>query len=253
MKLCEMGMRVSPTSDGLWARAAGRLRAVDIATLPHPGFATDFMPIAVALMYGGRRQRDRHREHLRRPLPVRRRARRAWAPTCAPRAATRSSAASIGCRARRCTASDVRAGRRARARRPRGRRRDDRARLRARRPGLRRPARDQLRSLGADVERLRSWSGSRRSGAARGTRREYWSGVWEHRDTGAFTSRSAQPGARMSLDLASMEEGILEAIDAIRPALQSDGGDIVYQRHRRRRRRARVARRRVRHAARCRR
>jgi Fe-S cluster biogenesis protein NfuA len=33
----------------------------------------------------------------------------------------------------------------------------------------------------------------------------------------------------MSLDLASMEEGVLEAIEAIRPALQSDGGDIVYR------------------------
>jgi UDP-N-acetylglucosamine 1-carboxyvinyltransferase len=50
MKLCEMGMRISPTSDGLWARGPKRLRAVDIATLPHPGFATDFMPLAVALM-----------------------------------------------------------------------------------------------------------------------------------------------------------------------------------------------------------
>jgi UDP-N-acetylglucosamine 1-carboxyvinyltransferase len=50
MKLCEMGMRVSPTPDGLWAQSPGRLRAVDVATLPHPGFATDFMPTAVALM-----------------------------------------------------------------------------------------------------------------------------------------------------------------------------------------------------------
>ena len=32
----------------------------------------------------------------------------------------------------------------------------------------------------------------------------------------------------MALDLASMEEGIIEAIEAIRPALQSDGGDIVF-------------------------
>jgi len=32
----------------------------------------------------------------------------------------------------------------------------------------------------------------------------------------------------MALDLASMEEGITEAIEAIRPALQSDGGDIVF-------------------------
>jgi len=50
MKLCEMGMRVSPTPDGLWAQSPGRLHAVDVATLPHPGFATDFMPTAVALM-----------------------------------------------------------------------------------------------------------------------------------------------------------------------------------------------------------
>jgi UDP-N-acetylglucosamine 1-carboxyvinyltransferase len=50
MKLCEMGMRISPTSDGLWALAAKRLRAVDVATLPYPGLATDFMPLAVALM-----------------------------------------------------------------------------------------------------------------------------------------------------------------------------------------------------------
>jgi UDP-N-acetylglucosamine 1-carboxyvinyltransferase len=41
---------VSQTSDGLWARSEGRLRAIDAATLPHPGFATDFMPILVALM-----------------------------------------------------------------------------------------------------------------------------------------------------------------------------------------------------------
>jgi UDP-N-acetylglucosamine 1-carboxyvinyltransferase len=50
VKLGEMGMRVSPTPDGIWARAEERLRAVDIATLPYPGFATDFMPMAVALL-----------------------------------------------------------------------------------------------------------------------------------------------------------------------------------------------------------
>jgi Fe-S cluster biogenesis protein NfuA len=32
----------------------------------------------------------------------------------------------------------------------------------------------------------------------------------------------------MSTELAEMEEGVLEAIEAIRPALQSDGGDIVF-------------------------
>jgi UDP-N-acetylglucosamine 1-carboxyvinyltransferase len=50
MKLGEMGMRVSPTPDGLWAFAGSRLRAVDVATLPFPGFATDFMPMIVTLL-----------------------------------------------------------------------------------------------------------------------------------------------------------------------------------------------------------
>ncbi len=50
MKLGEMGLQVTPTPDGLWARAGERMRAVDIATLPFPGFATDFMPLAVALL-----------------------------------------------------------------------------------------------------------------------------------------------------------------------------------------------------------
>jgi Fe-S cluster biogenesis protein NfuA len=32
----------------------------------------------------------------------------------------------------------------------------------------------------------------------------------------------------MPVDTTDMEAGVLEAIDAIRPALQSDGGDIVF-------------------------
>jgi UDP-N-acetylglucosamine 1-carboxyvinyltransferase len=50
MKLTEMGLQVSQTPDGIWARADERMRAVDVATLPFPGFATDFMPLAVALL-----------------------------------------------------------------------------------------------------------------------------------------------------------------------------------------------------------
>jgi UDP-N-acetylglucosamine 1-carboxyvinyltransferase len=50
IKLGEMGLDVTPTPDGLHVRAGERLRAVDIATLPYPGFATDFMPLAVALL-----------------------------------------------------------------------------------------------------------------------------------------------------------------------------------------------------------
>ena len=49
-KLGEMGVEIAPTPDGITARAEGRLRAVDVQTLPYPGFATDFMPLAVALL-----------------------------------------------------------------------------------------------------------------------------------------------------------------------------------------------------------
>ena len=49
-KLGEMGMRVSPSSDGIWAQAKGRLRAVDVSTLPYPGIATDYKPLFVAML-----------------------------------------------------------------------------------------------------------------------------------------------------------------------------------------------------------
>ncbi len=50
LKLGEMGLKVSPTANGLWVRGDGRLAAVDVATLPFPGFATDFMPLMAALL-----------------------------------------------------------------------------------------------------------------------------------------------------------------------------------------------------------
>jgi UDP-N-acetylglucosamine 1-carboxyvinyltransferase len=50
LKLGEMGLDISPTPDGLQARCDERLHAVDVATLPYPGFATDFMPLVVALL-----------------------------------------------------------------------------------------------------------------------------------------------------------------------------------------------------------
>jgi UDP-N-acetylglucosamine 1-carboxyvinyltransferase len=49
-KLGEMVMRISPTVDGLWAMAPGRLRSIDVATLPYPGVATDYKPLLVALL-----------------------------------------------------------------------------------------------------------------------------------------------------------------------------------------------------------
>jgi len=50
IKLVEMGLDVRQVPDGLQVRATERLHAVDVATLPYPGFATDFMPLAVALL-----------------------------------------------------------------------------------------------------------------------------------------------------------------------------------------------------------
>lgn len=49
-KLGEMGMRISPQADGVWAMAPGRLRSVDVATLPYPGVATDYKPMLTSLL-----------------------------------------------------------------------------------------------------------------------------------------------------------------------------------------------------------
>lgn len=49
-KLGQMGMRISPTSSGLWVSAPSRLKAVDVSTLPYPGIATDYKPLLVAML-----------------------------------------------------------------------------------------------------------------------------------------------------------------------------------------------------------
>lgn len=49
-KLGTMGMRISPTADGLWAAAPDRLCAADVSTLPYPGIATDYKPLLVAML-----------------------------------------------------------------------------------------------------------------------------------------------------------------------------------------------------------
>ena len=138
-KLGEMGMRVSPTPDGIWARAdRAAARRSTSRRCRIPGFATDFMPMAVALLAGRRGHRDRHRERLRRPLPVRRRAGphgRRRAHRGPPR---RRARASTGSRARRCRPPTCGPAPRS-CSRAGGRRRDDRARRRARRPRLPRP------------------------------------------------------------------------------------------------------------------
>src|SRR4051812_265428 len=49
-KLGDMGVRVSPSSSGLWASASGRLRSIDVSTLPYPGIATHYKPLLVTML-----------------------------------------------------------------------------------------------------------------------------------------------------------------------------------------------------------
>ena len=84
--------------------------AVDVATLPFPGFATDFMPQVVALLGDRRRHRDRHRERVRQPAQRSWPSSPAWAPTCVTRAATPSSAGWQRLSGAPVRALDVRAG-----------------------------------------------------------------------------------------------------------------------------------------------
>jgi UDP-N-acetylglucosamine 1-carboxyvinyltransferase len=49
-KLGEMGVQVSQTPEGLRAESDGRLRSVDISTLPYPGVATDYKPFLVTML-----------------------------------------------------------------------------------------------------------------------------------------------------------------------------------------------------------
>ena len=43
-------MRISADSNGLWVMANKSLKAVDLATLPYPGIATDYKPFLVAML-----------------------------------------------------------------------------------------------------------------------------------------------------------------------------------------------------------
>lgn len=50
-RFSEMGMIITPTDDGILAIAPpGRLRSVDVATLPYPGVATDYKPLVVTML-----------------------------------------------------------------------------------------------------------------------------------------------------------------------------------------------------------
>ncbi len=49
-RFSQMGMRITPRSDGIRAVADARLRSVDAATLPYPGVATDYKPLIVTML-----------------------------------------------------------------------------------------------------------------------------------------------------------------------------------------------------------
>jgi UDP-N-acetylglucosamine 1-carboxyvinyltransferase len=49
-KLGAMGLCISATAGGLLVSGSGRVRPVDVATLPYPGVATDYKPLVVTLL-----------------------------------------------------------------------------------------------------------------------------------------------------------------------------------------------------------
>jgi len=48
-KYTQMGVSIYPQRDGLRVTAPERLSAIDFATLPYPGIATDYKPLLVAM------------------------------------------------------------------------------------------------------------------------------------------------------------------------------------------------------------
>jgi len=53
-KMADMGVHVSASTAGLWASCepGTRLKSVDVATLPYPGIATDYKPLLVTMLAG---------------------------------------------------------------------------------------------------------------------------------------------------------------------------------------------------------
>ena len=49
-KLGDMGVRTSSHPDGVWGMARGRLQSTDVSTLPYPGVATDYKPLLVSML-----------------------------------------------------------------------------------------------------------------------------------------------------------------------------------------------------------
>ena len=48
-RFTDMGLELVPQHDGITVRAPNRMRAIDVATLPYPGIATDYKPLIVRI------------------------------------------------------------------------------------------------------------------------------------------------------------------------------------------------------------
>jgi len=49
-RFSEMGLELTPVRGGLHAAAAGRMRSIDVQTLPYPGIATDYKPLVITML-----------------------------------------------------------------------------------------------------------------------------------------------------------------------------------------------------------
>ncbi|MBA3286650.1 MAG: UDP-N-acetylglucosamine 1-carboxyvinyltransferase [Acidimicrobiia bacterium] len=49
-RLADMGMDFEPVPGGLRVAASGRLRSIDVQTLPYPGIATDYKPLVITML-----------------------------------------------------------------------------------------------------------------------------------------------------------------------------------------------------------
>jgi UDP-N-acetylglucosamine 1-carboxyvinyltransferase len=49
-RFVDMGLDIVETDDGLRVTAEGRLRSIDVATLPYPGIATDYKPLVITML-----------------------------------------------------------------------------------------------------------------------------------------------------------------------------------------------------------
>ena len=206
-KLTEMGAGLEVGDDCVRITMDGRPRAIDIATLPYPGFPTDLQAMALAVLHARGRHVDRHGERLRRAVRVHGRARahgrrRPCHRTPRGRPRRRRTHGRPGARARR------------------ERRRGARDRRRSRRPAGRPSRTSSTSTVATRTSRASSPRSARRSNASR-------------------TRLSARPHNRV-VALFPSPEWLVAYADAIEASdeLRASGARVGGRHHARRRGRA---------------